>query len=105
MKTLTLSAMALAAALTVSLAGAGTASAGAENLKCLNGFNKVQTHEKSIKCKLAKSFSKKAKAEKRAKKWADMADCNAHMSPPSIKIWKKDGKWRTRVSFICAIIT
>jgi hypothetical protein len=104
MKSLTLTGMAIAAALSMSVFTAGTASAGADNLKCFGGFNKVQTHEKSIKCKRAKSFSKKSVAQERVKQWADAADCNAHMSPPSVKIWKKDGKWRGRVSFICAII-
>lgn len=82
------------------------AAAGSEHLQCHAGFLKVQTYANSILCKRASSsFPHEIIARKRAKTWADSASCNAHMSAPKKKVWKKGGRWAVRVTFICANIT
>jgi len=85
---------------------AAPASAGAQNLKCQNGFHKVATYSNSIKCKKAKNgFPTRQRANGKANVWMNNASCNAHMSPPKKQISKKNGKWKAKVTFICANIT
>lgn len=82
------------------------AAAGSEHLQCHGGFQKVETYAGAIKCKKASAnFPYALVAGKTAKAWADNAGCNAHMSPPRIRVWKKGGRWAARVTFICANIT
>lgn len=82
------------------------AAAGSDHLQCHGGFRKVATYANSIKCKKAgANFPYELVAGKTAKNWADDASCNAHMSPPRKKVWKKGGRWAVRVTFICANIT
>ena len=107
MKTLALSGLVVAGMLVLSLLTAGMAAAGTENLKCENGFQKVETYANSIECKRFKGdFATKKAANKKAKKWKNKAKCNAHMSAPQKTVWQKTSTtWAARVTFICANIT
>jgi hypothetical protein len=96
----------VAGLLALGLLTASTASAGTQNLQCHGGFQKVQTYASSIKCKRVQiGYPTKLSANKAAKVWSDNASCNAHMSAPRKKVWKTSGKWKARVTFICANIT
>jgi hypothetical protein len=96
----------LAGGLTLSLLGAGAAVAGSEHLQCHAGFQKVATYPNSIKCKRVNiGFPNELSAGRTALDWARDASCNAHMSQPKRKVWKVRGKWKARVTFICANIT
>ena len=106
MKKISFAGPAVAALLLVGPFCAGTASAGAENLQCHGGFQKVATYSNAIKCKRVHTgYPYKLAAEKDAFVWARNASCNAHMSEPQKKVWKPGGKWKARVTFICANIT
>ena len=106
MKVLHLPVVALAAALSFGLSGSGSAVAGPQNLQCQAGFQKVATYANSIKCKrVNQGYSTRAAARNAANGWVQSASCNAHMSPPKKKVWKKGGTWKARVTFICANIT
>ena len=82
------------------------AHAGAEHLQCHGGFDKTATYAGSIKCKRVHDrFQFQHQAQKAANHWVKIASCNAHMSSPQKKVWKKDGRWKARVTFICANIS
>ena len=105
MKTLSSAGAAAAAVLACSTFGAGTAFAGAENLQCDYGFDKVETYSRSIKCRRTYDhFANRDLAIRHAQRWADMASCNAHSSPPKTSVMRHGGKWKARVTYICAII-
>lgn len=90
------------AALTFS---ATTALADTSNLTCLNGFKKVRTYGNAIKCKAARGgLHRKDDARAEAALMMQRADCNAHQNRPKNKVWRKNGKWAYRVTFICALI-
>ena len=104
MKTLSF-AGAVAAVMVCSAFGADIASAGAENLQCNYGFEKVETYSRSIKCRRTYDhFPSRDVAMKHAQRWTYSASCNAHSSPPKTSVMRHGGKWRARVSYICAII-
>ena len=85
---------------------AGSAVAGSGNLACSDGFRKVATYPNSIKCKNAgEGYSKESIAFNTARLMQYRADCNAHMGTVRTKVWRKNGKWAYRVTFICANIT
>lgn len=97
--------LAIAIALASSPLFFSEASAGAENLRCNRPFKKVRTYSSSIKCKAVETdLRSQSHANVVAKQWIRAAGCNAHSSPPKNKVWKKKGKWTTRVTFTCAII-
>lgn len=76
----------------------------ASNLRCLNGFKKVKTFGSSIRCRAAKGGLGKKYAYHRAQIVARRAECNGHRNQPKTKVWRKNGKWAYRVTFICAVI-